>query len=327
VGVDYLGERSGYQLYGDLVLASGTANEALAQEIALHLERDLCPRLITQFANGNTFVRLDRSVRGCDVFWVQPTSPPTNDNLMELLIAIDTLRRDSAGRITAVVPYYGYGRTDKKDQPRVPITARLVADMITVAGADRVLTMDLHAPQIQGFFSIPVDDITAQHLLASYVKEKRLADAVVVAGDVGRVKDARNFAQEMDLPLAIVEKRRSRDGSDTRVLNLIGDVSGMDVLLIDDEIDTGGTMVQAAEFVVAEGARDVYALATHGIFSGPAVTRLSGGAFKEVVVTNSVAVPDERLFAELSVLSVAPLLGEVIRRIHFGRSVGEMFNE
>jgi ribose-phosphate pyrophosphokinase len=317
----------GYQLYGDLVLASGTANEGLATEIADVLGGSLCPRLITQFANGNTFVRLDRSVRSCDVFWVQPTSPPTNDNLMELLIAIDTLRRDSAGRITAVVPYYGYGRTDKKDQPRVPITARLIADMITVAGADRVLTMDLHAAQIQGFFSIPVDDITAQHLLADYARGKGLADAVVVAGDVGRVKDARNFAEEIDLPLAIVEKRRSRDGSATRVLNLIGDVDGKDVFLIDDEIDTAGTMLQAAEFVTECGGRDIYALATHPIFSGPAVTRLSSGALKEVVVTNTVAVPPERQFEGLTVLSVAPLLGEVIRRIHFGQSVGEMFNE
>ncbi len=317
----------GYGLYGDLVLCSGTANTRLAQNIARYLDRPLCPRDITQFANGNTFVRLSQSVRGCDVFWVQPTSTPTNDNLMELLIAIDTLRRDSAGRITAVVPYYGYGRTDKKDQPRVPITARLVADMLTVAGADRLLTMDLHAPQIQGFFSIPVDDITARHQLAEHVRSLGTKEGVVVAGDVGRSKDARNFAVELDLPLAIVEKRRRRDGSDSRVLNLIGDVDGQDVFLIDDEIDTGGTMLRAARFLKKAGAKDVYALATHGIFSGSAVRDLQTGPFKEVVVTNAVEVPPEKQFPTLRQLDVGPLLGEVIRRIHRGESVGAMFNE
>jgi ribose-phosphate pyrophosphokinase len=320
-------ERGAFQLYGDLVLCSGTANLQLAEEIATYLGRRLCTREVTQFANQNTFVRLEQSVRGSDVFWIQPTAPPTNDNLMELLIAIDTLRRDSAGRITAVVPYYGYGRTDKKDQPRVPITARLVADMLTVAGCDRLLTMDLHAAQIQGFFSIPVDDITAQHMLADYVRKMDLANAVAVAPDIGRAKDARNFAMEVDVPLAIVEKRRSRDGSRTEVLNLIGEVEGKDVLIIDDEIDTAGTMCRAARFVVEQGAVSVYALATHGIFSPPSIQRMADSPFREIVVTNSVHVGPDKELDNLTVLSVGPLLGEVIRRIHLGLSVGAMFNE
>ncbi len=316
------------QLYGRLTLCTGTANPQLATEIAGHLGCDLLPVEVTRFANANTFVRLGRSVRGADVFWVQPTCPPSNDHLMELLIAIDTLRRDSAGRITAVVPYFGYGRSDKKDQPRVPITARLVADMLTVAGANRVLTMDLHADQIQGFFWIPVDDITAQHHLASYVREKGLnRKAAVVSPDLGQAKNARNFAQEVDLPLALVEKRRTRDGDRTEVLNLIGDVTDLDVLLIDDEIDTAGTMVRAARFVKENGARDVYALTTHPILSPPAVERLREGGFKEIVVTNTVPLPVGHGLDNITVLNVGPLLGEVIRRIHAGKSVGEMFNE
>jgi ribose-phosphate pyrophosphokinase len=316
------------QLYGRLTLATGSANPALAERIADYLGADLLPVEIDRFANGNTFVRLGRSVRGADVFWVQPTHPPSNDNLMELLIAIDTLRRDSAGRITAVMPYFGYGRSDKKDQPRVPITARLVADMVTVAGANRVLTMDLHADQIQGFFWIPVDDITAQHLLADYVRSKGLnRDAVLVAPDLGQAKDARNFAQEVDLPLALVEKRRSRDGSRTEVLNLIGEVEGRDVILVDDEIDTAGTMVRAARFVKQHGARSIYALTSHAIFSPPAVSRLQEAGFTEIVVTNTVPLPPNHGLDNITVLDVGPVLGEVIHRIHTGRSVGEMFNE
>ncbi len=318
---------AGYALYGRLVLCSGTANPALAAEIATAIGCDLLPVRIRQFANGNTFVRLDRSVRGSDVFWVQPTCTPTNDNLMELLIAIDCLRRDSAGRITAVVPYYGYGRTDKKDQPRVPITARLVADMLTVAGADRVLTMDLHADQIQGFFSIPVDDITAHHMFAKHILAKGITDAVVVSPDLGGVKDARNFAVEINLPLAMIEKRRSADGSMTQVFNLIGDVDGKDVLIIDEEIDTAGTICNAAHFVKAHGARRVYALATHPIFSPPAVDRLREAPFEEIIVTNTVPIPPEKMLPNITVLSVGPLLGDVIQRIHSGRSVGEIFDE
>jgi len=314
-------------LYGRLVLATGTANEDLAEKIAAHLGEDLLPRDVVQFANGNTFVRLTRSVRGADVFWIQPTSPPTNDNLMELLIAIDTLRRDSAARITAVVPYYGYGRSDKKDQPRVPITARLVADLITVAGADRLLTMDLHAGQIQGFFRIPVDDITARHQLADFARHRVVAESTVVAPDLGRAKVARNFAEEVDLPLAIIEKRRSAKDGKPYVLNLIGDVDGRDVFIIDDEIDTAGTMAGAAEFVKERGARRVHALATHPILSDPARERLAEAPIDEIVVTNSVAIAEDARPPRTTIIDVGPLLGGVIRRIHMGRSVGEIFNE
>ncbi|MEO8083105.1 MAG: ribose-phosphate pyrophosphokinase [Ardenticatenales bacterium] len=314
-------------LYGRLILCSGTANVPLAEEIAKYLGTTLHPVEIRQFANSNTFVRLEKSVRGCDVFWVQPTSTPVNDNLMELLIAIDCLRRDSAGRITVVVPYYGYGRSDKKDQPRVPITARLVADMLTTAGADRVLTMDLHAGQIQGFFHIPVDDITARHHLADWVKRAGITNGVVLSPDLGHAKDARYFADEVDMPLALIEKRRSKDGSNTEALNLIGEVDGCDVLIVDEEIDTAGTMVHAAEFALQSGARRVFALATHAIFSPPAVERLTRSAFERVVVTNSCYLPPDKRPPCLEVLSVGDLLGEVIRRIHTGQSVGAMFNE
>ena len=316
-----------YSLYGKLVLATGSANPGLAQEIADYLGVELLDRHVTQFANGNTFVRLNDSVRGSDVFWIQPTAAPTNDNLMELLIAIDTLKRDSAGRITAVVPYYGYGRSDKKDEPRVPITARLVADLLSVAGADRVLMMDLHAGQIQGFFSVPVDDITAGHMLAQYVLDKNIDKGVVVSPDLGSAKKARNFAIALDWPLALIEKRRTLDGQTTRVMNLIGEVEGRDVVIVDDEIDTAGTMCNAARFVVESGARRVYALATHGILSDPAMERLAEAPFEEVVVTNTVAVPPEKQIDKLKILSVGPLLGEVIYRIHLGESVGAMFNE
>lgn len=314
-------------LYGRLVLCSGTANPALAEEIAAYLHTPLTPCEIIQFPNSNTFMKLGRSVRGSDVFWIQPTCSPVNDNLMELLIALDMLRRDSAGRITAVVPYFGYGRSDKKDQPRVPITARLVADMLTTAGANRVLTMDLHAGQIQGFFTIPVDDITAQHMLADWVRRQGIENGVVVSPDLGRAKDARNFATEVDMPLALIEKRRSRDGQSTEPLNLIGDVAGCDVIMIDEEIDTAGTMVRAAHFVRDQGARRIFALATHPIFSPPAIERLAAAPFERIVVTNSVPLPPEKRLANVEVLGVGELLGEVIRRIHYGQSVGEMFNE
>jgi ribose-phosphate pyrophosphokinase len=227
------------------------------------------------------------------------------------------------------VPYYGYGRTDKKDQPRVPITARLVADMIIVAGADRFLTIDLHAGQIQGFFNIQVDELTAFYLLSEHVREKNVANGVVVAGDIGATKRSRNFAQALDMPLAVIEKRRLQreDGSKAEVLNIIGDVKGKDCIIFDDEIDTAGTMVEAMTFLKQEGAEDIYACVTHSIFSGPAVERLKKAPVKEVVATNTVSLPPERHFSKLTRLSVAPLLAEVIRRIHLGISVGELFNE
>lgn len=319
-----------YKLYGDLMVFSGTANRPLAEKIAAYLDLPLGEADVHQFANTNTFVRLGHSVRGKDVFLIQPTAAPTNDNLMELLIFMDALRRDSAGRITAVVPYYGYGRTDKKNQPRVPITARLVADLITVAGADRFLTIDLHAGQIQGFFTIPTDELAALHLLDDHFITKAVPDAVVVAPDVGATRRARNFAQKLNVRLAVIEKRRALDGRGAEILNLIGDVRGKNAIIVDDEVDTATTLVRGTDFLLREGAREVCACVTHAILSDPAAERLQGSKLKELVVTDTVTIaPRKRalLGPRLTVLSVGELLGEVIRRIHLGLSVGAMFNE
>ncbi|MFN2186151.1 MAG: ribose-phosphate diphosphokinase [Anaerolineae bacterium] len=355
--------RRQYGLYGPLAIFSGTANPELAQQIADRLGKPLGSVTIRQFANGNVFAQLEESVRGKDVFLIQPTcaglryrkrragecviepellarleseefEPVTasvNDNILELLVLLDTLRRDSAGRLTAVVPYFAYGRTDKKDQPRVPITARLMADIIGTAGATRFLVIDLHAGQIQGFFDIPGDELTARHILVDYFRIRAIPDAVVVAPDIGASRRARNFAEELDLPLAIIEKRRLPDGSGTRQLNLIGQVEERNAIIFDDEIDTGGTICQAAEFVRARGARDVYACATHAVLSPPhGVQNIQAANLKELVVTNTVYISPEKLEALqpfVRVLSVADLLAEVIRRIHLGISVGELFNE
>ncbi len=317
-------------MYGKLALYTGTANPGLAQEIAQALGVDLSPADVFKFPNDNIFIRLHGSVRSRDVFVIQPTCPPVNTNIMQLLIFIDTLKRDSAGRITAVIPYYGYGRTDKKDQPRVPITARLVADLITVAGADRVLMMDLHAGQIQGFFKIPVDDITTQHLLVEHMRKLDLRQATVVAADLGGAKRARNFAEELGVPLALIEKRRAQAGtgqSKARALNLIGEIDGRDAIIYDDEIDTAGTVTEAAAFLRAAGARSTRIVASHPILSDPATERLRNAPIEEIVVTNTVPIPERKWLPNMTILSVGPLLGEVIRRIHLGVSVGEMFNE
>ena len=317
-----------FKMYGELAIFSGTSNLPLAEEIAQYLGVSLGGRDVVRFPNENIFVRLHSSVRAKDVFLIQPTgNSPVNENIMELLIMIDTLRRDSAGRITAVIPYFAYGRTDKKDQPRVPITACLLANLISVAGADRFLVMDLHAGQITGFFDIPGDEITAFHLLSDYFVKKDLENGVVVAPDIGATKRARNFAEKLNLPLTIVEKRRSLDGSKTAVWNLIGDVKGKRAIIFDDEVDTAGTLTLAADFLVDNGAVEVYACATHPILSPPAVERLENSPIKELVVTNTVAIPAEKKLPMITVLTVAPLLGEVIRRIHLGISVGEMFDE
>lgn len=325
-------------MYGEIALFSGNGNTQLAQEISQALALPLCPADVFKFPNQNVFCRLKTSVRGKDVFIIQPIAnsydekgvlASVNDNLMELLIMIDTAKRDSAGRITAVVPYFGYGRTDKKDQPRVPISARLVADLITTAGANRFLTLDLHAGQIQGFFNIQVDEITAFYLLSDYIKNKNISNGVVIAGDIGATKKARNFAQHLDLPLAIIEKRRTqqKDGSRAEVLNVIGDVKGKNCLIFDDEIDTAGTVAQAMAFLKEEQALEIYACVTHAVLSGPAVQRLTEAPVREVVATNTIALPPHKCFSKLTILSVAPLLAEVIRRIHLGISVGELFNE
>jgi ribose-phosphate pyrophosphokinase len=319
-------------MYEDLAIFGGTANPGLAREIADYLGCPLRGVDIFKFPNDNTFVRLHSSVRGQHAFIVQPTCAPANDNLMELLILIDALRRDSAADISAVVTYFGYSRTDKKDQPRVPITARLVADMITVAGATRFVTMNLHAGQIQGFFTIPVDDISSFHMLSDHFIQKNIEHAVVVAPDVGATKIARDFAEALDVPLAIIEKRRERrKGTKTEVLSLIGKVDEMNAIIFDDEVDTAGTVRDATQFLKSKGARDVYACVTHAVLSHPGPERLNEAGLKELVVTNTVAISDEKMRImkdlKVTVLSVAPLLGEVIRRIYLGISVGEMFNE
>jgi ribose-phosphate pyrophosphokinase len=321
-----------FGLYGDLAIYSGSAHRELAQKVADHLGVALGGADVFQFSNSNTFVRLHESVRGKDVFLIQPTSPPTNDNLMELLIFIDTLRRDSAGRITAVLPYYGYGRTDKKDQPRVPITARLAADLIATAGADRFLTVDLHAGQIQGFFSIPTDELPARQLFVEYFKQLKVCpeDTVVVSPDIGGVRRARDLAERLGLPLAIIEKRRSQDGKETTMYSVIGHVEDKNVIIADDEIDTAGTLTDAARFLRKAGARQLIAAATHAVFSKPAAKRLSNSDISQVVVTDTAPISAkkrQRIGDRLQVISVAPLLGDVIRRIHDGRSVGELFNE
>ena len=319
-------------MYGDIKLYAGTACPDLAKGIASYLGTDLCERDIIQFPNDNLFVKLRSSVRGQDCYVVQTTSNPVHRNLMELLILIQTLRLDSAARITAVVPYLCYARSDKKDQPRVPITARLVADMIEVAGADRYVTLDLHAGQIQGFFSIPGDVLTSFHMLVEYLKgiQNTMTNPVVVTADLGFAKKARNFAAEMHIPMAFIEKRRSANDSKAEALTMIGEVIDRDVIIVDDEIDTGGSMVQAVNLVKECGAKDVYMTFVHGIFSLDAAQRLAALPVKQFVGTDTIPIPPEKAkyFGErLKILSVAPLLGEVICRANEGRSVGEMFNE
>jgi ribose-phosphate pyrophosphokinase len=316
-------------MYGDIKLFSGTASPELSSAIASYLGVSLSGRDIIKFPNDNFFIRLHSSVRGQDVYVIQTTSAPVSDNLLELLIMIQTLKLDSAARITAVVPYLAYARSDKKDQPRVPITARLMADMIVAAGADRYITMDLHAGQIQGFFSIPGDVLTAFHILSAYFKEKRseLHDPVVVTADLGFAKKGRNFAARLGAGLAFVEKRRTGNDASAQAMTVIGEVEGRDVILVDDEVVTAGSVAQAVEIVKAHGAREVYLSFVHPVFSHPAIERLSKLPITEIVTTDTIPIPPEKRLPNLRVLSVSPLLGEVIRRAHEGRSVGEMFNE
>jgi ribose-phosphate pyrophosphokinase len=311
----------------ELKVFSGNAHPQLARDVCDYLGMEVGVSEAFKFANDNTFVRIGENIRERDVFIVQPTSAPTNDNLMELLIMIDACRRASAGRITAVVPYYGYGRTDKKDQPRVPITGRLVADLLTAAGADRMLTVDLHAGQIQGFFNIPVDELTAMPILADYFRAKEISDLVVVAVDVGISKRARDVAERLNAPLAIIEKRRLGNNDRAETLNVIGEVEGKTALTFDDEILTGGSVVNAAQALVDAGVEEVYGCATHPVFSTEAPGRIADSPFKEVVVADTVPVPADKRNGKITVLSVASLLGEAIYRIHKGHSVGELFHD
>jgi ribose-phosphate pyrophosphokinase len=316
-------------MYGEIKLFGGTACPELAAQIADYLGLPLSGRDIIRFPNENIFVRLHASARGQDVYVIQTTSVPVSDNLMELLIMVQTLRLDSAARVTVVVPYVAYARSDKKDQPRVPITARLVADMIEVAGADRYMTLDLHAGQIQGFFSIPGDVLTAFHILSDYFVERRadLRDPVIVTADLGFAKKGRNFAAKIGANMAFIEKRRTGNDAHAQALTVIGDVEGNDVIIVDDEVDTAGSMAQAVSIVKEHGARDVYLSFVHPVLSPPAIERLRALPIKEIVTTNTIPIPPAKQLPNLRVLSVAPLLGEVIKRAHEGRSVGELFNE
>jgi ribose-phosphate pyrophosphokinase len=314
-------------LYQELKVFTGNAHPALACDISEYLEKPIGECEVFEFSNENIFVRFLENIRARDVFLVQPIASPVNTRLMELFIMIDAAKRASAGRITAVVPYYGYGLSDKKDQPRVPITARLVANFLETAGADRLLTIDLHAGQVQGFFNVPVDELTALSLLASYFREKKLPDLTVVATDVGGAKRARNMADLLKVPLAIVEKRRIGNDEKVQALNIIGEVEGTCALIVDDEVNTAATLVATAAIVQKRGAREVYASATHPILSGPAVSRIEAAPIKELVVTDTIPLPPEKQLPNITVLSVAPLLGEAIRRIHTGQSVGALFDE
>jgi ribose-phosphate pyrophosphokinase len=319
-------------LYGNIKLFAGTASPELANEIANYLGQPLCGRDIVEFPNENLFVRLHNSVRGQDCYVIQSTSAPVHRNLMELLIMIQTLKLDSAGRITAVVPYLCYGRSDKKDKPRVPITARLVADMIQIAGADRYMTYDLHAGQIQGFFSIPGDVLRGFHVLSEYLLDLApcLQNPVVVTADLGFAKKGRTYAELLHTGLAFIEKKRTADITNPQSMTVIGDVQDRDVILVDDEVNTGGSMVHAVEILKDHGARNIYMIFVHPVLSGNGAERLAALPVKRFVTTNTIPIPPEKkaLFGDrLVVLSISAMLGEVIRRANEGRSVGAMFNE
>jgi ribose-phosphate pyrophosphokinase len=309
----------------ELKVFTGTAHPALAGAVCDYLDIPLGEAEVFEFSNENIFVRILENVRERDVFIIQPICSPVNKSLVELLIMLDASRRASAGRITAVVPYYGYSRTDKKDQPRVPITARLIADLITTAGANRLLTVDLHAPQIQGFFTIPVDELTTRPILAQYFKEKALDNLVVVATDIGISKVARDMAAKLKAPLAIIEKRRLGNVDATETLNIIGEVEGMRALTVDDEIDTAGSLVGVVNALLEQGVSEVYACCTHPVFSGPAIQRIAASPVKEIVVTDTIPVNSDKKLDKITVLPIASLIGEAIHRIHTGLSVGAMF--
>ncbi|MFA6167290.1 MAG: ribose-phosphate pyrophosphokinase [Gemmatimonadaceae bacterium] len=302
---------------------TGTANRALAENIVKHLDCDLTKCTTSRFADGEVFARIDENVRGADVYIVQPTNPPA-ENIMELLLLIDAARRASAARITVVVPYYGYGRQDRKDQPRVAIGAKLMANMLTGAGADRLLGIDFHAHALQGFFDIPVDHLYAAPVLTAHYRKKELRDLVVVAPDVGSAKMARGFAKRLDASLAIIDKRRPA-ANIAEVVNVVGEVEGRDCLLADDMIDTAGTVTESANALKKLGARDIYICATHALLSGPAVERLRNAPVKEVTVTDTIAIPEERRFPTLNVLSVGELLAKAIRSTHAYQSVSSLF--
>ena len=321
-------------MYGDIKLFAGTAIPEVAHGIADYLNVPISGQDIIDYPNENIWVRLHNSVRGQDVYLVQNTSRPVHRNLMELLISLQTLRLDSAGRVTAVIPYLSYTRSDKKDKPRVPITARLIADMIEIAGADRYMTMDMHAGQIQGFFSIPGDVLTAYHLLKDRLFQilPTLKDPVVLTVDLGFAKKGRNLAVELGIPIAFIEKRRQTKNNAAQALSLIGDTADRDVIIVDDEVDTGGSMAEAAMVAKQNGARKIISVFVHPVFSGPAIEKLAASPITHLITTNTIPITPEgiqtlRKKREVDILDISPLLGEVIRRAHEGRSVGEMFDE
>lgn len=315
----------GVRIYGELALVGGSGNPELAQEISAALGEPLLDVRITVFPNENIFIQLLQTVRSKDVFIIQPTCSPVNYNLMELLVMIDTVRRASAGRITAVMPFFAYARSDKKDMPRVPITARLVADMVATAGADRFMTVDLHAGQIQGFFSIPGDELSAFPLLTEYFRRLAIPNLAVVAADLGFAKKARNFAQALNAPVAFVEKRR--DGADTHSLTVIGDVRGCNVLLVDDEVDQGTTMAGAAHILREAGAREVYACFVHATFSANAAQCLANAGFAEIVCTNTQPITPEKQLPNMRVIHLGPWMASIIDAVHRGLSVGKTIAE
>jgi ribose-phosphate pyrophosphokinase len=310
-------------MIGSIKLLTGTSNQNLAKEVSEYLNIPLSDAIVSRFSDGEVRVQINESMRGEDVFVIQSLCPPINESIMELLLILDAIKRASAGRITAVIPYYAYARQDRKDKPRVPISARLLADLITVAGAQRVVVVDLHSPQIQGFFNIPVDNLHALGVLYDYLKDKVDGDTVVVSPDAGGVERARLLANKIGCPIAIIYKRRPEPNV-AEVLDIIGDVKGKRAIIVDDIIDTAGTVCAASELLLSKGASRVDVVATHGLLSGPAVERLRKSPIEEVVVTNTIPVEHKNL-EKLKVVSIAPLIGEAIRRIHEGESVSMLF--
>ncbi|MDP2921332.1 MAG: ribose-phosphate pyrophosphokinase [Candidatus Omnitrophota bacterium] len=307
-------------------IITGNANPKLAQEISQYLKLPLGDMLVTTFSEGEIRVKINENVRGKDVFIIQPTCPPVNNNLMELLIIIDALKRASAKRITAVLPFFGYARQDRKDQPRVPITAKLVANLITTAGADRILTVDLHAGQIQGFFDIPMDHLYAVNIFVNHIRAIKLKNIVIVSPDVGGIKMARAYAKRFEAPLAIIDKRRI-SGEDTEAMNILGDIKGKNAVIVDDLVATASSLVEAAAALKKQGARDIYATITHPVLSGPAIKRISDSALTKLFVTNTIPVENGKKHKKIQVLSIAPLLAEAIKRIHNEESVSCLFDE
>jgi len=316
----------GGKMIGAVKVISGTAHPELARDICKHLGADLCRTTVVRFSNENMLVQIDENVREADVFVIQPSCPPVSDGIIELLMTIDALKHASAGRITAVLPYFPYARSDKKDRPRVSISARLMADLLQTAGADRILTMNLHSPQVQGFFRIPTDQLQAAPLLCDYLRESRdLANYVLVAGDVGEAKDLDHYAARLDLPIAIVDKRRHGDDEVARAVNLIGDVKGKVALIVDDEVASGGTLMEAARFVLEHGAVAVEACVVHPVLSGKAVNRIEASALRELIVTDTIPLPAPKRIAKIHVTSVARLFADAIHAIHDGSSVSRLF--